>query len=74
VQVQGQESRAYYKFIQAIHSEKTKKLYNNSLKKYMEHYKISMDALLSIPAKTIEEQIIGPTDYRPARNISTYFH
>jgi site-specific recombinase XerD len=53
-----QESRAYYKFIHAIHSEKTKKLYNRSLKKYMEHYKISMDDLLSIPVKTIEEHII----------------
>jgi integrase len=53
-----QESRAYYKFIHAIHSEKTKKLYNRSLKKYLEHYKISMDDLLSIPVKTIEEHII----------------
>jgi integrase len=56
--VQIQESRAYYNFIQAIHSEKTKKHYNRSLRKYMEHYKISIDDLLSIPVKTIEEHII----------------
>jgi len=53
-----QESRAYYKFIHAIHSEKTKKLYNRSLKKYLEHYKVSMEDLLSIPVKTIDEHII----------------
>ena len=56
--MQVQESRAYYNFNQAIHSEKTRKLYDRSLRKYIEHYKTSMDAMLSIPVKRIEEQII----------------
>ena len=55
---QVQESRAYFKFIHAIHSEKTKKLYDRSLKKYLEHYKISIEDFLSIPVKTMEEHII----------------
>ena len=57
MQVQS-HTRAYYNFIQAIHSPKTQKLYSTSLRKYMEHYKISIDDLLSFPIKTIEENII----------------
>ena len=58
VQGQGQETRPYYNFIRAIHSPKTEKLYSTSLRKYTEHYKVSMDDLLSIPVKKIEENII----------------
>ena len=52
------ESRAYYNFIQALRTPKTKELYHNALMRYMQHYKLTIDQLLELPNKAIEQQII----------------
>jgi integrase len=52
------ESRAYCNFIEAIHSPKTKELYHNALMRYTQHYQISIDELLSLPIKAIEQHIV----------------
>jgi integrase len=52
------ESRAYYNFIQALRTPKTKELYHNALMRYIQHYQITVDELLTLPTKAIEEHVI----------------
>ena len=52
------ESRAYYNFIQALRTPKTKELYHNALMRYIQHYKMTVDGLLELPLKATEQHVI----------------
>jgi hypothetical protein len=56
VKVQVQQSRTYYNFINAIHSPVTRKLYDLALQRYLKHYSLELEQLLTIPDK--QERII----------------
>jgi hypothetical protein len=56
-ELQGQE---YLNFINAIHSEETKRLYVRALKHYMRFLKTdNLSSLLRQDTKTLEQQIIS---------------
>jgi integrase len=53
---QVQQSRTYYNFINAIRSPVTRRLYNQALQRYLKHYSLELEQLLTITDK--QERII----------------
>ena len=52
MQIQEEESRPYYNFINSIRSESSKVSYCGELRRYLRHYNIlSVDKLLELPDK-----------------------
>jgi integrase len=49
--MQVSQSRTYHNFINAIRSPVTKKLYDLALQRYLKHYSLTMEELLTIPDK-----------------------
>jgi len=49
MQVLDEQSKAYFNFINTLHSESTRELYKICLEKFLDHYKLDLTSLLELP-------------------------
>lgn len=48
-----EQSRAYFNFINSLHSESTKQSYNYCLEKFLSNYKLDLVSFLKLPEQDI---------------------
>ena len=58
MQVLDEQSKAYFNFINSLHSESTKQSYNYCLEKFLSNYKLDLVSFLRLPEQDITNLII----------------
>jgi len=56
MQVLDEQSKAYFNFINTLHSESTRELYKFCLEKFLGHYKLDLTSLLELPQESIDSR------------------
>jgi hypothetical protein len=52
------QSQAYFNFIESLDSDKTKRMYEYCIKKFLNHYKTNLESLLKLPPQDISNMLI----------------
>jgi hypothetical protein len=58
MQVQDEQSEAYYNFINSLNSQSTRKSYEFCIEKFLSHYSIDLESLLKLPQQDISNLLI----------------